>query len=117
MVLNYIRNEHSNFDDYVAHRINEIRENNSISQSKYIPSNGNVADDPTRSISFNQFDSNSRWFTGANFLFNATLGNFSEKIISTQRIPETITEVNVISNNLMISDMNKSMFNWEYYSI
>ena len=31
-VLNYIRNEHSNFGVYVAHRINEIRENSSIIQ-------------------------------------------------------------------------------------
>ena len=59
-VLNYIRNEHSNFGVYVAHRINEIRENSSISQGQYIPSDMKVADDATRCISFNQFGSNSR---------------------------------------------------------
>ena len=35
-MLNYIRNEHSSFGVYVAHRINEIRENSSISQWQYI---------------------------------------------------------------------------------
>ena len=59
-VLNYIRNEHSNFGVYVAHRINEIRENSSVSQWHYIPSNMNVADDATMCISFKQFGSNSR---------------------------------------------------------
>ena len=76
----------------------------------------NVADDATRCISFKQFGSNSRWFTVPSFLLNATLDDFSENIVSTDHIPETLTEVNVISNNLMISDINKSIFNWEYYS-
>ena len=80
-VLNYIRNKHSNFGVYVAHRINEIRENSSISQGQYIPSDMNVADDATRCISFNQFGSNSRLFTGPNFLLNVTLDNISENII------------------------------------
>ena len=115
-VLNYIRNEHSNFGVYVAHRINEIRENSSVSQWHYIPSNMNVADDATMCISFKQFGSNSRWFTGPSFLLNATSDDFSENIVSTDHIPETLTEVSVISNNLMISDINKSIFNWEYYS-
>ena len=115
-VLNYIRNEHSNFGVYVAHRINEIRENSSVSQWHYIPSNMNVADDATMCISFKQFGSNSRWFTGPSFLLNATSDDFSENIVSTDHIPETLIEVSVISNNLMISDINKSIFNWEYYS-
>ena len=75
-----------------------------------------VAGDATTRISFNQFASNSRWFTGSNFLLNATLDDFSEKIVSTDHIPETLTEVNVINNNLTVSDINKSIFNWEYYS-
>ena len=115
-VLIYIRNEHSNFGVYVAHRINEIRENSSVSQWHYIPSNMNVADDSTMCISFKQFGSNSRWFTGPSLLLNATSDDFLENIVSTVHIPETLTEVNVISNNLMISDIYKSKFNWEYYS-
>ena len=115
-VLNYNRNKHSNFGVYVAHRINEIPEYSSVSQWHYIPSNTNVADDATRCISFKQFGSNSRWFTVPSFLLNATLDDFSENIVSTDHIPETLTEVNVISNNVMISDINKSIFNLEYYS-
>ena len=65
-------------------------------------SNINVADNATWCISFNQFACNSRWFTGPNFLLNATLGDFSEKIVSTDHIHETLTEVNVINNNLII---------------
>ena len=105
-VLNYIRNEHSNFGVYVAHRINEILENSSVSQWHYIPSNMNVADDATRGISFKQFGTNSRWFTGPNFLLNVTLDDFSENIVSADHIPETLTKVDVISYNLMISDIN-----------
>ena len=115
MVLNYIRNKHSNFGVYVALRINEIWENSSVSQWQYIPSNMNVAENATRCISINQFGSNSRWFTGPNFLLNATLDDFSDNSVSTDHIPKTLTGVNVISNNLMISHINKSI-NWEYYS-
>ena len=106
-VLNYIRNDHSNFGVYIAHRINEILENSSVSQWHYIPSNMNVADDATRGISFKQFGTNSRWFTGPNFLLNVALDDFSENIVSADHIPETLTKVDVISYNLMISDINK----------
>ena len=109
MVLNFIRNKHSNFGVYVALRINEIWENSSVSQWQYIPSNMNVAENATRCISINQFGSNSRWFTGPNFLLNATLDDFSENSVSTDHIPKILTEVNVISINLMISDINKSI--------
>ena len=85
-VLNYILNEHSNFGVYVAHRINEILENSSVSQWHYIPSNMNVADDATRGLSFKQFGTNSRWFTGPNFLLNVTLDDFSENIVSADHI-------------------------------
>ena len=115
-VLNYIHNEHCNFGVYVAHRINEIRENSNVSQWHYIPSNMNVADDANMCISFKQVGSNSRWFTGPSFLLNATSDDFLENIVSTDHIPETLTEVNVISNNLMKSDKNKCIFKWEYYS-
>ena len=71
----------------------------------------NVAYDATKSISFKQFVSNSRWLTGPSFLLNATSDDFLENIVSTDHIPEALTEVNVISNNLMISDINKSIFN------
>ena len=54
----------------------------------------NVADDATKCVSFKLFSSNSRWFTGSSFLLNATLDNFSENILSTDHIPETLTEVN-----------------------
>ena len=106
-MLNYIRDEHSNFGVYVAHRINEILENSSVSQWHYIPSNMNVADDAIRGISFKQFGTNSRWFTGPNFLLNVNLDDFSENIVSADHIPETLTKVDVISYNLMISDINK----------
>ena len=42
-----------------------------------------VGENAARSISFNQFGSNSRRSIGPNFLLNAALGDFSEKIIST----------------------------------
>ena len=39
-----------------------------------------------------------------------------DNIVSTDHVAEILTEVNIISNNLLISDINKSIFNWEYYS-
>ena len=44
------------------------------------------ADDATRSISLNQFGSNSRWFSISNFLYNVNLDDFSGKRISTTYI-------------------------------
>ena len=76
----------------------------------------NIADDVTRCINFNQFGSISRWFTETNSLVNATLDDFLDNIISTDDVPEILTEVNITSNNLLISDIIKSIFNWEYYS-
>ena len=82
-MLNYISNKNSNFGVYVAHRIKKKWENSSICQWQYIPSNMKVGENAARSISFNQFGSNSRRSTGPNFLLNAALGDFSEKIVST----------------------------------
>ena len=80
-VLNYVHIEHSKFGVYVAHRINKIKKNSSINQWKCMPSNMNIADNATRSISFKQFGGNSRWFGGPTFLFHTNLDDFSEKSI------------------------------------
>ena len=45
---------------------------------------------PLAVSNFNQIGSNSRWFTGPNFLFNATISDFSEKIISAERKPKAL---------------------------
>ena len=67
-VLNYIKNQSTDFGTYVLHRTNEIRNNTAIESWKYIPSRYNVADDATRGIEFKNLSNNHRWFIGPRFL-------------------------------------------------
>lgn len=69
-VLSYIRNENSRISSYIAHRVNEIRENTRINSWNFIPGQLNVADDSTRYINFGRLTTESRWIKGPEFLRN-----------------------------------------------
>ena len=49
-VINYIRNNYSNFGVFVAHRIHEIRNISETKQWYYVRPKLNVADDATRCV-------------------------------------------------------------------
>ena len=51
-VINYLKNETTNFGVYIAHRVNEIRRSSSIEDWYYVPTKLNVTDDLTRFTGF-----------------------------------------------------------------
>ena len=67
-VINYLKNETTNFGVYIAHRVNEIRRSSSIEDWYYVPTKLNVADDLTRFTGFQTLTNQSRWCTGPEFL-------------------------------------------------
>ena len=68
--MNYIKNEDSNFECYIAHSINKIWSYADIKQWNYIPSSFNVVDKAIKSIDVAKLQSDHRWFVGADVLYN-----------------------------------------------
>ena len=67
-VINYLKNETTNFGVYIAHRVNEIPRSSNIEDWYYIPTKVNAADDLTRFTGFQTLTSQSRWCIGPEFL-------------------------------------------------
>ena len=68
VVLGYIANESRRFHVFVANRVQEIQENTSIEQWKYVESKQNPADEASRGLRTQEL-LNSRWITGPAFLW------------------------------------------------
>ena len=47
-VINYLNNEKTNFNVFIVHQVNEIRNSSKTEERFYVPTNQNVADDLTR---------------------------------------------------------------------
>ena len=75
-VINYIRNDYSNFGVSVAHRIREIRNNSEPKQQYHVPSKLNVADDATRCVNIQNLQNNCRWFIGPKFLHEVNIEEY-----------------------------------------
>ena len=71
-VLNYLRNSNTNFDPYIMRRCNEIRQNTNVEDWNYIPTDLNIADVLSRGILLENPDVLSSWFTGPNFMKDAS---------------------------------------------
>lgn len=69
VVLGYVGNESRRFHVFVANRVQEIQDNTSMEQWRYIKSEQNPADDASRGIKANEL-CNSRWISGSAFLWN-----------------------------------------------
>ncbi|XP_050394219.1 uncharacterized protein LOC126812082 [Patella vulgata] len=69
ITLNYINNETRRFQTFVGNRITEIRELTEPDQWHHCPGKLNPADDVSRGLNFEQFNSNSRWIRGPQFLW------------------------------------------------
>lgn len=67
-VLSWVRSDARNFKQFVGHRIGEILESTSPNDWNWIPTNFNVADLATRSGGVSDFEPDSIWFTGPEFL-------------------------------------------------
>ena len=68
VVLGYIANESRRFHVFVANRVQEIQENTSVDQWKYVQSKQNPADEASRGLKTQEL-LNSRWITGPEFLW------------------------------------------------
>ena len=68
VVLGYIKNDARRFHVFVANRVQQIRENSTPDQWKYIETNENPADESSRGLSPQYLVNNSRWLRGPPFL-------------------------------------------------
>ena len=82
VVLGYIGNENRRFHVFVTNRVQEIHDNTSVEQWRYVESEQNPADDASRGMKAREL-SNSRWIFGPAFLWNeedywptSTLANY-----------------------------------------
>ena len=120
VVLNYLHNTHSRFENYVLHRTNEIRLNTNINDWNYIPTKLNVADDATRvNNNFKSLLHDYRWLTGPEFLQKK---NYDQDVKLDKNSPDIIIEtINTLTNDspkfpLNVRNDKKIEINWEYYS-
>jgi hypothetical protein len=73
VVLGYINNDARRFHVFVANRVQEIRDNTSPDQWKYVQSDENPADDASRGLSAQQLNEDARWINGPSFLWQPKL--------------------------------------------
>ena len=71
-VLNYLRNRNTNFGPYIMRRSNEIRQNTNVEDWNNITTDLNIADVLSREILLENPDVLSSWFTGPNFMKEAS---------------------------------------------
>ena len=69
-VLRYIRNESAVYHTFVANRVQQIRNSSEVLQWRYVPTNQNSADDPSRGMSVPNFLKSNRWILGPEFLWH-----------------------------------------------
>lgn len=70
-VMSWINSDTRRYHQFVSFRVGEILEITNPKQWRWLPSKQNVADDATRSKEVPKLESNSRWFKGPQFLYNA----------------------------------------------
>ena len=67
-VLSWIKSESRQFKPFVANRVACIQQDTCPSQWRHVPGKQNPADDASRGLSAIELTSDSRWFTGPEFL-------------------------------------------------
>ena len=78
--LGYIKNDARRFHVFVANRVQQIRENSTPDQWKYIETNENPADESSRGLSPQDLVNNSRWLSGPPFLWEQELPNRNKDV-------------------------------------
>ena len=66
-VINFTKNEHTRFNEYILHRTNEIRNLTKFSDWQHIPGEIKVADFATKYTEFSKLTYG--WYDGPNFLY------------------------------------------------
>ena len=79
VVLGYIKNDARRFHVFVANRVQQIRENSTPDQWKYIETKENPADESSRGLSPQDLVNNSRWLSGPPFLWERELPKRNEE--------------------------------------
>ena len=121
-VLNYLRNRNTNFGPYIMRRCNEIRQNTNVEDWNYIPTDLNIADVLSRGILLENPDVLSSWFTGPNFMKEASsIYNF-ESTENERNTIETATanpyqKLNVYTSEVKsaVTNTSRTTIFWEYY--
>ena len=72
-VLIYLRNTNTDFGPCIMRRCNEIRQNINLQDWNYIPTDLNIDDVLSQGILLENLDVRSSWFTGPNFMKEASL--------------------------------------------
>ena len=79
VVLGYIKNDARRFHVFVANRVQQIRDNSTPDQWKYIETKENPADDSSRGLSPQDLI-DSRWLNGPPFLWQRELPNRNDDV-------------------------------------
>ena len=80
VVLGYIKNDARRFHVFVANRVQQIRENSTPNQWKYIEPKENPAGESSRGLSPQDLVNNSRWPSGPPFIWERELPNRNEEM-------------------------------------
>ncbi|XP_078347357.1 uncharacterized protein LOC144632559 [Oculina patagonica] len=103
VVLGYISNESRRFHVFVANRVQEIQENTSVDQWKYVESKQNPADEASRGMKAQEL-LDSRWITGPAFLWereNQWLASKEEDYKLQESDPEVKKSVVMVTASTM----------------
>ncbi|XP_062713485.1 uncharacterized protein LOC134290377 [Aedes albopictus] len=69
-VLAWLRSDSRRYHQFIGFRVGEILSLTAMDEWRYVPSNENVADEATKWAAGPNFDPDSRWYTGPQFLAN-----------------------------------------------
>ena len=114
-VLNYLRNGGRNFEVFLAHGVNEIRNHATFDNWHYVQTEENIADFTTRYQEFLRLINNKNWFYGPDFLQAFEFNTFdnSPKL---QKNLMNIKNVNIIAKSKYDGSNNEIEINWVYCS-
>ncbi len=115
VVLGYLNNEARRFHVFVANRVQQIRDETSPEQWRYVEGKENPADEASRGLTTREFLDSERWLSGSSFLQNQQLEpfNFVEHPLS-QDDPEVKTTV--LATQTSIENFSTIPERLEYFS-
>ena len=115
VVLGYLNNEARRFHVFVANRVQQIRDETSPEQWRYVEGKENPADEASRGLTTREFLDSERWLSGPSFLHSPQLEQFNsvEHPLS-QDDPEVKTTV--LATQTSIENFSTIPERLEYFS-
>ena len=112
-VINYLKNETTNFRVYIARRVNEIRRSSTIEDWYYVHTKSNVAEDLTRFTGFQTLTSQSRWCAGPKFLLQDNIKSVHLNLTKTASVTlNERTNPSVQLESIKCRQNNKQRTRW-----